>query len=353
MIKVSVSPERLPAGEPMDLDISLTNTEMAPCTSIIFSVRLPAGLLRLGGRTRIEVTRLDPGQSALMPLRILADKAGSYELTSVNFSYRDHRGQSHRESGAAARVIVGPPRGPRSTPELTVDLQTAELPCDEWADLQGRVVNSGPVSISDLVLSFSGPLTVDPRGAEVRLGELSAGQSADVAFYVYAQQSGARVPVHFDLAYREHGRNHHSTASRSVRVSRGGSPDPRRSPVTILFLSANPMDTQQLRLDEEMREIQSAIQAGRERDHLDFRSRTAVRPRDISQALLDIVPRIVHFAGHGGGLDGSFAAEAPDGRAHLIPVDGLVAVFRTAGRSVQGVIVNACDTDLLARALAE
>ena len=112
------------------------------------------------------------------------------------------------------------------------------------------------------------------------------------------------------------------------------------------------MDTQQLRLDEEMREIQNTIQAGRERDHLDFHSRTAVRPRDISQALLDVVPRIVHFAGHGGGLEGSFAAEAPDGRAHLIPVDGLVQVFRTAG-SVQSVIVNACSTDLLARALAE
>ena len=353
MIKVSVSPERVPAGEPSDLDIRLTNTGTAPCTSIIFSVRLPAGLLRLSGRSKIEVGRLNPGQSAPMPLRILADKAGRYELTSVNFSYRDHHGRSHRESGVVAGVIVGPPRHPQAPPELTVDLQTVEVPYEEWADLRARVDNSGPVSVSNLVLTLSGPLSVDQRGADVRLGGLPAGESADVAFYVYARQPGAHVPVHLDLAYREHGRDYHSTTTRSIKVSRGGTPDPRPSPVTIMFLSANPLDTHRLRLDEEMREIQSTIQAGRERDRLAFRSLTAVRPRDISQALLDLTPQIVHFAGHGGGLEGSFAAEDPGGLAHLIPVDGLVQVFRTAGRSVQSVIVNACDTDLLARALAE
>ncbi len=352
MIKVSVSPERVLAGEPSDLDIRLTNTGTAPCTSIVFTVRLPAGLLRLSGRPKIEVGRLDPGQSAPMPLRILADKAGRYELTSVNFSYRDHRGQSHRESGVAAGVIVGPPRDPQAPPELTVDLQTLEVPYEEWADLRARIDNSGPVSVSDLVATLSGPLTVDQRGGEVRLGGLAAGESADAAFYVYARQSGAHVPVHLDLAYREHGRDYHSSTTRSIKVSRGA-PGPPPSPVTILFLSANPLDTRRLRLDEEMREIQSTIRAGREREHLEFRSLTAARPRDISQALLDVVPQIVHFAGHGGGLEGSFAAEDPGGSAHLIPVDGLVQVFRTAGRSVQSVIVNACNTDLLARALAE
>ncbi len=353
MIKVSVSPERVLAGEPSDLDIRLTNTGSAPCTSIVFSVRLPAGLLRLSGRPKIEVGRLDPGQSAPMPLRILADNAGHYELTSVNFSYRDHRGQSHRESGVAAAITVGPPRGPQAPPELTVDLQTVEVPYEEWADLRARIDNSGPVSVSNLVVTLSGPLTVDQTGGEVRLGGLPSGESADAAFYVYARQPGAHVPVHLDLAYREHGRDYHSTTTRSIKVSRGGAPAPRPSPVRILFLSANPLDTHRLRLDEEMREIQSTIRAGRERDHLEFRSLTAVRPRDISQALLDVVPQIVHFAGHGGGLGGSFAAEDPGGSAHLIPVDGLVQIFRTAGRSVQSVIVNACDTDLLARALAE
>lgn len=73
----------------------------------------------------------------------------------------------------------------------------------------------------------------------------------------------------------------------------------------------------------------------------------AVGLADISQALLDDEPRLVHFAGHGGGPDGSIAAEDDYGLARVIPVDALVDLFRTCGRSVGCVLVNACDTELL------
>jgi len=101
-----------------------------------------------------------------------------------------------------------------------------------------------------------------------------------------------------------------------------------------------------------LREIQQTIQAGRKRDNVHFSIRAAVRPADIGQALLDTEPRIVHFAGHGGGADGSFAAENDYGNAQIIPVDGLVRLFQAVGRSVECVIVNACSTELLARAMS-
>jgi hypothetical protein len=78
----------------------------------------------------------------------------------------------------------------------------------------------------------------------------------------------------------------------------------------------------------------------------------AVGPADIRQALLDDEPRLVHFAGHGGGPDGSIAAEDDYGLARVIPVDGLVHLFRTFGQGVDCILVNACDTELLARELS-
>jgi hypothetical protein len=357
MIEARVSPTRIPAKEATELEICLTNNGHGICTSLVFRIKLPSGIMRLHGRERIERDSLGPGRSVTLPLRIRAENAGRYELTSANFSYRDHRGQPHRERGFATTITVDPEREPPPEPQVRVELQTAELPFDEWASLRGRIVNSGPVDISNLACRLSGQVAVDQRGVQVQLEQLPAGRSADVSFFVHARLAGAHVPVHLDLSYSDQARRYHIATTRSVKVTSGPVLSPpaalgaRRLPVKILFLGANPLETRPLRLDEEMREIQRTIQAGKERDNLEFHSRTAVRPADISQALLDIAPRVVHFAGHGGGVDGSFAAEDEYGRAHVIPVAGLVQVFRSAGRNVECVLVNACSTELLARAM--
>jgi hypothetical protein len=55
-------------------------------------------------------------------------------------------------------------------------------------------------------------------------------------------------------------------------------------------------------------------------------------------------PHFVHFAGHGGGEEGSFAAENDTGYAHVIPVDGLVQACRSrdavAAMSVVGIAAS-------------
>lgn len=72
--------------------------------------------------------KLPPGQSIMSPLRVQADPSGRYELTSPNFSYRDHNGVSHRESGFTAEIMVDPEPGPMPEPEVAADVETAELP---------------------------------------------------------------------------------------------------------------------------------------------------------------------------------------------------------------------------------
>jgi hypothetical protein len=74
------------------------------------------------------VRKLSPGELITSPLRVRADTPGRYELTSPNFSYRDHNGHAHRESGFTAEIMVDPEPGPMPEPEVAADVETAELP---------------------------------------------------------------------------------------------------------------------------------------------------------------------------------------------------------------------------------
>ncbi len=56
----------------------------------------------------------------------------------------------------------------------------------------------------------------------------------------------------------------------------------------ILILTANPKNSDKLRLDEEVREIQEGLQRSRSRDQFEIISKWAVRPDDLRRALLDL-----------------------------------------------------------------
>lgn len=359
MIDVSLSPTRISADAPTELAITLTNTGNGTCTKVIFTVRLPAGIARLYGRDKIEISRIPPGKSETSALGILAQLAGRYRLICTNFSYRDRLGQSHREENLVTEIIVDPAPTPPPPPHVTVELQDTELPYNEWTIVRGRISNAGAVSVSNLEVRLSGQVTTDQRSMHSTLEQLPPGHSVDVPFYVLARHAGANVPVHLDLTYHHQSRREEQQTTQSVRVTRDRAISSAvvsaasSNPVKILILGANPPDTEPLGIDSEIREIQNVIRAGSDRDKIEVGIRLAVRPDDISQALLDEKPRLVHFAGHGGGRLQSFAAASEYGLMHLIPVEGLVELFGAFGRSsVECVIVNACDTELLARELS-
>jgi hypothetical protein len=360
MIDVVVSPARILAADPEELDISLTNTGASTCTKVIFTLRLPVGLVRLRGPSKIEVDCMLPGQSEISQLRVRAEKAGRYRLTSTNFSYRDHLGRPHRETDFAVEITVDPAHNLLPEPQVTVELADAELPYDEWAIVRARVTNAGEVSVSALTVTLSGQVTTDGRIVQGTLEQLPPGRSADVPFHVRAGQAGANVPIHLDLAYEYRSRRYAVASTQSIRVVRehvtGAAarvpPESVPLPVKVLILAANPPDTEALRIDREIREIQKTIRHGKDRDNLEVSIHLAVGSAGIGQALLDDKPRLVHFAGHGGGPDGSIAVENDYGLAQIIPVDGLVDLFRTFGRGVHCVLANACETERLARELS-
>ena len=64
----------------------------------------------------------------------------------------------------------------------------------------------------------------------------------------------------------------------------------------ILVLAALP---DRLRLDKEIREIESAIKRAVKRDSFEIKIITAVRTQDIRRAIAEEHPQFVHFCGHG------------------------------------------------------
>ena len=64
---------------------------------------------------------------------------------------------------------------------------------------------------------------------------------------------------------------------------------------TILILASNPRNTSALRLDEEVREIDTELQRAKKRELFDLKQRWAVRIQDVYQSLLDFKPQFVHF----------------------------------------------------------
>lgn len=120
----------------------------------------------------------------------------------------------------------------------------------------------------------------------------------------------------------------------------------------ILFLTANPSDTTWLRLNRESRDIQEKLQMANKRDKFEFYEKLAVRPGDISQAFLDIKPQIVHFSGHGKET-GELCFENQLGKTQTVLPSALAALFKLFSNHVDCVLLNACYSQIQAKAIVE
>jgi hypothetical protein len=120
---------------------------------------------------------------------------------------------------------------------------------------------------------------------------------------------------------------------------------------TILILSANPRGTESLRLDEEAREIKAGIQRSRHRDRFVIEYQLAARPRDVLRAMLDYKPQIVHFCGHGAGNNG-LVLEDDQGKIEIVSSTALAALFELFANHVECVLLNACYSEIQAKAIA-
>ncbi|MBD0301529.1 MAG: hypothetical protein ICV85_04930, partial [Tolypothrix sp. T3-bin4] len=71
------------------------------------------------------------------------------------------------------------------------------------------------------------------------------------------------------------------------------------SQIRILFLTAEPTDSARLRLGRELEDIKERLRLANPQGIFVLEERRSARPQDISQAIQDFKPNIVHFSGHG------------------------------------------------------
>jgi hypothetical protein len=131
----------------------------------------------------------------------------------------------------------------------------------------------------------------------------------------------------------------HSSKDRLISSAREAEKISRK---TILFLAADPSDATRLRLGEEFREINDSLRKAQMREAFRLAlPQLSVRPPDISQAILDEKPRIIHFSGHGMS-SGELCFEDATGGMQTVQADALAALFELVANEIECVILNAC-----------
>ena len=127
-------------------------------------------------------------------------------------------------------------------------------------------------------------------------------------------------------------------------------PKPEKK-ITILFLAANPKNTDPLRLGEEVRTIDEQLRLSQHREKFNLEQQWAVRTTDILAAMRRYKPDIVHFSGHGS-ADGSLIFEDASGTAKEVSATALGEMFRVL-KGVRCVVMNACWSDVHASEIAK
>jgi len=122
--------------------------------------------------------------------------------------------------------------------------------------------------------------------------------------------------------------------------------------IKILFLAANPGDTNKLALDEEIREITSKIRDADHRDSIDLISAWAVKPDDLLQLLNQHKPQIVHFSGHGSN-SGKIILTDNNGVSKAVSSRAIQTLFTTLKDNIRAVVLNACYSNEQAKAITQ
>ena len=118
----------------------------------------------------------------------------------------------------------------------------------------------------------------------------------------------------------------------------------------ILILTANPIDTEKLSLDQEVREIQQGLERAKWREQFQILSSWATRPKDLRRTLLDYEPQIVHFSGHGQGAHGLILQD-DEGHAKPVAARALARLFKLFEQTIECVLLNACYSETQAHAI--
>jgi hypothetical protein len=128
---------------------------------------------------------------------------------------------------------------------------------------------------------------------------------------------------------------------------------PRMGPLLpgILVLAANPMTTERLALDREVKEIKQRLLNANAAHRLRLETLGAIRADELADSMLAFRPDIVHFSGHGE----AGALYVEDERGNAVPLDQqrLAKLFGILRGGLRCVVLNACFSEQQAKMIAE
>lgn len=113
------------------------------------------------------------------------------------------------------------------------------------------------------------------------------------------------------------------------------------SSIKILFIAANSQDTSRLRVDEEMRDVEKELERAKYRDRFQLIKNTATRISDLQTALLNHVPNIIHFCGHGT-EEGIKLQDSRSEMSQVVDSVSLAKLFKLFSNDIACVFLNSC-----------
>jgi hypothetical protein len=120
----------------------------------------------------------------------------------------------------------------------------------------------------------------------------------------------------------------------------GNSTKKKKDLVKILFMAANPKNTQSLNLNSEYRTLQQEMRQGSNRD--DFEWLSPIFSTTLTEMMrgLNQQPNIVHFSGHG--LNKGLVVEDENAYAQVITNEMLDLLFKDLKGVVKIIVLNCC-----------
>jgi len=120
----------------------------------------------------------------------------------------------------------------------------------------------------------------------------------------------------------------------------------------VLFVSADPSDASRLKIQREHREIKQEMQMSAGRGCFEFDCHLALRPADLSRALLQVPrPIVLHFSGHGTSGAGALCLEDETGHTQSVTGEAIAALLSPIASQLSCVILNSCYSEVQASAI--
>ena len=122
--------------------------------------------------------------------------------------------------------------------------------------------------------------------------------------------------------------------------------------ITILFLSANPENTDKLDLNKEINEIRDEIRYASGKEVFKIEQYHDIAISQLQKQLLEYKPQILHFSGHGSPRS-ALIFRNEYGDVEVVPSGPLSGLFKILGKNIPLVFLNACFSQEQAEAIAK